>query len=86
MHLDMTVTVSATFRSTSRHVLGPSEREQDASSTPGGFHKAHTVGWSREWEGVGVGGQAGNDVINLPNQGRATVVEIGAVLPALLSL
>lgn len=41
MHLDMTVTVSATFRSTSRHVLGPSEREQDASSTPGGFHKAY---------------------------------------------
>ena len=34
----------------------------------------------RVW--VGVGGQAGNDVINLPNQGRATVVEIGAVLPS----
>ena len=33
---------------------------------------------------VGVGGQAGNDVINLPNQGRATVavVEIGGVLPS----
>ena len=44
-----------------------------------------TVGWARELEEcgyVGVGGQAGNDVINLPNQGRATVVEIGAaVLP-----
>ena len=36
----------------------------------------------RVW--VGVGGQAGNDVINLPNQGRrAMVVEIGAtVLPS----
>ena len=39
-----------------------------------------TVGWSRELEGVRVGGQAGNDVINLPNQGRATVVEIGAAI------
>ena len=46
-----------------------------------------TVGWARELEcgGLGEGGQAGNDVINLPNQGRATVVEIGAVLPASLS-
>ena len=46
------------------NVLGSSESEQDAPTTPGGFHKAHgRLGAGVGGVCMGVGGQAGNDVI-----------------------